>query len=80
MAPIYPILISFGIRLFPRQATLVTGFLTSSAAVVTLFVPSFVGVVMANQGPAAAWLVILLIVGVLGGAWMALRRKMAMLE
>jgi fucose permease len=73
MSPIYPILISYGIRLFPRDATVVTGFLTSMAAVATLAIPSVIGVVMAGQGITAAWGLLLLIVAVLGGGWALLR-------
>jgi FHS family Na+ dependent glucose MFS transporter 1 len=74
MAPIYPILISYGVRLFPRQATLAISALTSMAAIVTLGVPSAIGVVMTNQGPAAAWTWLLGIVALLMGAWLVLRR------
>ncbi len=73
MSPIYPILISYGIRLFPRDATVVTGFLTSMAALVALVIPSLVGVVMTGQGVTAAWGLLLLIVAVLGGGWALLR-------
>lgn len=73
MSPIYPILISYGIRLFPRAATLVTGFVTSMAAVATLAIPSLIGVVMAGQGITAAWGLLLLIVAALGGGWALLR-------
>ena len=76
MSPIYPILLSYGVRLFPQSATLVTGFLTSVAAVATLIVPSVVGVVMAGQGPAAAWGLLLLIVVALAGGWALLRRML----
>ncbi|MGQ9813979.1 MAG: MFS transporter [Candidatus Roseilinea sp.] len=73
MSPIYPILISYGIRLFPRNATVVTGFLTSMAALATLAIPSIVGLVMASRGITAAWGLLLLIVAVLAGGWVFLR-------
>lgn len=76
MSPIYPILISYGIRLFPGAATVVTGFLTSMAAVATLAIPSLIGVVMAGQGITAAWGLLLLIVAVLGGGWVLLRNML----
>ena len=76
MSPIYPILISYGIRLFPRDATVVTGFLTSVAALATLAVPSVIGVVMTSQGIAAGWWALLGIVAALAGAWVLLRKML----
>jgi len=77
MAPIYPILISYGVRLFPRQATLAVSALTSMAAIVAVGAPSAIGVVMSSQGPAAAWMWLLGIVTLLMGAWLVLRRFVA---
>ncbi|MCS7060489.1 MAG: MFS transporter [Anaerolineae bacterium] len=75
--PIYPIFLSYGIRLFPRHATLATGFLTSAAAVATLVVPSAVGVLMAEQGARAGWWAVLGLIVALLGAWLTLSRRLA---
>ena len=76
MGPIYPTLISIAIQRFPKHATSLASVLTSSGSGGALFLPSLVGTVLATQSAGAAWGLQMVLIVVILGLLLVMRREL----
>ncbi len=73
--PIYPTLIAIGIQRFRNAAQLVTSVLTSAGSLGSLFLPTLTGYVLIGN-PANAWLLLAVVLVILVGLWLVVRRSL----
>lgn len=76
--PVYPTLIAIGIQRFPQAAQVVASLLTSAGSIGSLFLPTLTGVVMGAgpMGTVNAWLLLLVMQGLVIALWLLARRDL----